>query len=331
MIRIVLLAAIAVILFLANIFFGAIHIPAGDVVAALVGESGNEALQFIVVSSRFPQAITAALAGASLAVTGLLLQTAFRNPLAGPSILGISSGSSLGVAIVMLLLGGSLSMGSLEWTGFAAVLTGALAGSLLIMGILIALSAIVRNNLILLITGILVGYLTSSITTLLSSLSTAQGLQGYVMWGMGTFGDVSMGQLPVFSSLTGLGLVMSLLLAKPLNILLLGDNYASNLGINVRIIRNYLLLTTGILTAIVTAFCGPVAFVGLAVPHTARLIFRTDNHWILIPSSMLIGAILCLGCNVASTIPENAVIPINALTPVIGVPVILYVILHSKK
>lgn len=314
----------------ANLFFGAVHISPEEVINALTGVSQNEALSFIVLDSRLPQAATALLGGAALAVTGLLLQTAFHNPLAGPSILGISSGASLGVALVMLFLGGSVSLGNLTWGGYAAVVVGALSGSLLIMGVLIALSTIVRNNLMLLITGIMIGYLTSSVVTLLSSVSTAQGLQSYVMWGMGSFGDVSSRQLPWFSAFTIVGLLMSLLLAKPLNILLLGDNYALNLGINVKAVRNLLLLATGVLTAIVTAYCGPVSFVGMAVPHISRMFFKTDNHWVLIPATMLSGAILCLGCNLVSTIPENNVIPINALTPVVGVPVILYVILRSR-
>lgn len=314
----------------ANLFFGAVHISPEEVINALTGVSQNEALSFIVLDSRLPQAVTALLGGAALAVTGLLLQTAFHNPLAGPSILGISSGASLGVALVMLFLGGSVSLGNLTWGGYAAVVVGALSGSLLIMGVLIALSTIVRNDLMLLITGIMIGYLTSSVVTLLSSVSTAQGLQSYVMWGMGSFGDVSSRQLPWFSAFTIVGLLMSLLLAKPLNILLLGDNYALNLGINVKAVRNLLLLATGVLTAIVTAYCGPVSFVGMAVPHISRMFFKTDNHWVLIPATMLSGAILCLGCNLVSTIPENNVIPINALTPVVGVPVILYVILRSR-
>lgn len=314
----------------ANLFFGAVHISPEEVINALTGVSQNEALSFIVLDSRLPQAVTALLGGAALAVTGLLLQTAFHNPLAGPSILGISSGASLGVALVMLFLGGSVSLGNLTWGGYAAVVVGALSGSLLIMGVLIALSTIVRNNLMLLITGIMIGYLTSSVVTLLSSVSTAQGLQSYVMWGMGSFGDVSSRQLPWFSAFTIVGLLMSLLLAKPLNILLLGDNYALNLGINVKAVRNLLLLATGVLTAIVTAYCGPVSFVGMAVPHISRMFFKTDNHWVLIPATMLAGAILCLGCNLVSTMPENNVIPINALTPVVGVPVILYVILRSR-
>ncbi|ROT08454.1 iron ABC transporter permease [Lepagella muris] len=331
MIRFIILIVSVILLFVSNLFFGAVHISANDVMSALFGRMQNDALRFIIVDSRLPQAFTALFAGGGLAVSGLLMQTIFRNPLAGPSILGISSGASLGVAVVMLFMGGTLSVGYMSWGGYAATVVGALIGSLLIMGILIMLSSIVKSDLLLLIIGILIGYLTSSIVTLLSSISTAQGVQGYVMWGMGSFGDVSMKQLPIFSILVLLCMVGTFFLAKPLNILLLGDNYAINLGINVRKIRNILLLATGILTAIITAYCGPLAFIGMAVPHIARMIFKTDNHWILIPASMLCGSMLCLGCNVVSAIPENTVIPINALTPVVGVPVILYVILGRKR
>ena len=331
MTRFVILLLLTVVLFMANIFFGAIDIPFGDVVSALKGNIAyDNPIGFIVLGSRLPQAVTALLAGAGLAVGGLLLQTAFRNPRAGPSILGVSSGASLGVALIMLLLGGGFSIGGWSWGGRVAVVTGAFAGSLSIMGILMLLSAVVRSDLMLLITGIMIGYLTSSVVTLLSSLTTAQGLQGFVMWGMGTFGDVSGDQLPWFAAITAIGLLMSMLLAKPLNILLLGENYARNLGVRVMLVRNSLLFTTGILTAVITAYCGPVAFIGMAVPHMARMYFRTDNHWVLLPSTMLIGGIMALACNVVSTIPESNIIPINALTPVAGVPVILYVLLKRR-
>lgn len=289
----------------------------------------SETVRFIVIENRLPQAITALLAGSGLAVTGLLMQTSFRNPLAGPSVLGISSGASLGVAIVSLLFGGTLSWGALSWTGNAAIILGALIGSLVVMGVLLLLSARLKNDLMLLIVGMLIGYLTSSVVSLLSSLATAGSLQGFIFWGMGTFSNVSLSKIPVFSVLTLTGLIMSWLLAKPLNILLLGDNYARNLGLNLNRVRNILLISTGLLTAIITAYCGPIAFIGLAMPHVARLIFRTDNHWILIPASMLCGAGVCLGCNLLSVIP-NTIIPINALTPIVGVPVILYVILHRR-
>lgn len=322
---------ILTVLFLANIFFGAVHIDAGEVIEVLKGDgNGNEVIRFIVVGSRFPQAVTAMLAGAGLGVAGLLLQTGFRNPLAGPSVLGISSGASLGVAFVMLLFGGSISIGELSLGGYVAIVAGAIFGSMLIMGILIALSSIVRDNLMLLIAGIMTGYLTSSVVTLLSSMSSAIGIQGYVMWGMGSFSDVSLTQLPWFSMIVALGLVMAMTLAKPLNILLLGDNYARNLGINVTRVRNMMLISTGVLTGVVTAYCGPVAFVGMAIPHVSRIYFRTDNHWVLIPATMLTGAVMTLACNAASTVPENFVIPINALTSLVGVPIILAVILRRK-
>lgn len=327
----VILVLLTAGLFVANLFFGAISIPAEEVIKALLGKSENNTLYFIVTGSRLPQAVTALGAGAGLGVAGLLLQTAFRNPLAGPSILGISSGASLGVAIVILFLGGNLSIGGYVWGGYGAIIIGALAGSMLIIGILLFFSTIVKSDLLLLITGIMIGYLTSSVVTLLSSVSTAQGVQGYVMWGMGSFSDVTSDRLLWFSVFTFIGLIMALTLAKPLNLLLLSDSYASNLGLNVQKIRNLLLITTGVLTAVITAYCGPVSFIGMAVPHISRLLFRTDNHWVLLPSTMLFGAIVALLCNVASILPENMVIPINALTPVIGVPVILYVIVHRRK
>ncbi|MDE7496974.1 MAG: iron ABC transporter permease, partial [Muribaculaceae bacterium] len=237
------------------------------------------------------------------------------------------SGASLGVALVTLLFSGTLSVGALSWSGNAALVAGAAAGSFLTMGLLILLSVRLRNDLMLLIAGILLGYLTSSVVTLLSSLSTAAGVQSFVVWGMGTFGGVSLDTLPLFSILTIAGLIFSVTLAKPLNILLLGDNYARNLGVELGKVRNMLLGVTGLLTAIITAYCGPIGFIGLAMPHISRLLFRTDNHWVLLPATMLTGAIVALACNLASVSAAN-VIPINALTPAIGVPVILYVILR---
>lgn len=330
--RFLLLSILILLLLAANVFFGAIDIPFADVCDILAGDVGLDTpLGFIVLGSRIPAAITALLGGAGLAVTGLMLQTAFRNPLAGPSILGISSGASLGVALVMLLFGGSITLGTLSFGGYAAVIMGALAGSLAIMALLIAFSARVKGDLMLLIIGIMTGYLTSSVVTLLSSLSTAEGVRGYVMWGMGTFSGVTLPQLGWFAGMTSIGLLLSLLLAKPLNLLLLGENYARNLGVHVGRVRNLLLLVTGILTAVITAFCGPVSFIGLAMPHIARMIWRTDNHWILMPGTMLCGAVTALACNLLSVLPASNVIPINALTPIIGVPVIIYVIFRRNR
>lgn len=327
-----ILAIFVVALWCVNIFLGAVSIPAEDVWNAIRGNLAEDDITcYIVHENRIPQATTALLAGAALAVTGLMLQTAFRNPLAGPSILGISSGASLGVAIVMLFLGGSISVAGSSVGGYSAIILGAIIGAFVITSILTAVSLKVKNTLMLLIVGIMTGYLTSSIVTLLSSLSTAQSLQGYVFWGMGTFGSVSSQQIPWVSTLIIVSLFLSMLLAKPLNLLLLGDNYALNLGVNVNRVRTYLLLITGLLTAIVTAFCGPIAFIGLAMPHIARMLMRSDNHWILIPATMLCGASVALACNVISIIPSGNSIPINALTPIVGVPVILYVILSPSS
>lgn len=324
-----LLTLVTVLLVLCNLFFGAVSLPAREVWSALTGSSSDEVVRFIVMESRLPQAVTALLAGAALSSSGLMLQTLFRNPLAGPSVLGITSGASLGVALIMMLAGGALTTWTSSFGSSLTITAGALAGSFLVMGLLVVISSKIRGNLTLLIVGMMVGYLASSVVTLLSSLSTAQSLQGYVMWGMGTFANVGVTQLPWFSVLTLGGLLLSMLLAKPLNLLLLGDNYAANLGVNVHRVRLRLLAATGLLSAIVTACCGPVSFIGLAMPHIARLIFRTDDHLVLMPATMLCGSILALGCNVASVIPDGNIIPINALTPLAGVPVVLYVIMRG--
>lgn len=329
-IKFILLLAATVLLFGINIIFGAVELPMDEILNVLQGGNRDTIAGYIIIENRMPQAFAATLGGAALAVTGLLLQTTFRNPLAGPSILGISSGASLGVAIVMLMLCGSIAIGSSAIGGYAAVITGAIIGSLTITFILTAISMRVANSLMLLIVGIMTGYLTSSVVTLLSSLTTAQGLQGYVMWGMGSFSGMSLSQLPWFATLTSICLILSLMLAKPLNIMLLGDNYARNLGVNISKVKTQILLLTGIMTAIVTAFCGPVAFIGLAVPHIAALLFKTDNHRIILPATAVAGAIVALGCNILSVLPGDRVLPINALTPIVGVPVILYVIISRQ-
>lgn len=325
------LAILTSVLFLANIFFGSVHIPTDQVIDVLTGRGEPGIAKFIILGNRMPMAITAMFGGAALAVTGLMLQTAFRNPLAGPSILGISSGASLGVALVMLAMDGVVAIGESEIGGYAAVIAAAIAGSLLITGILTLISLRVKNTLMLLIVGILTGYLTSSIVTLLSSLAESERVHGYVMWGMGSFSQVSTDQLPWMSIFIIICLGASLLLAKPLNILLLGDNYARNLGVRVDKVKTLLLIVTGVMTAVVTAYCGPVAFIGLAMPHVARMLTRTDNHWVLMPATMLSGSAVALGCNILSVLPSHTVIPLNALTPLVGVPVILYVILSANR
>ena len=326
------LGLVVIILFALNLLLGSVRIPAADVVSILLGNEASKASwQFIVLESRLPQAITATLCGAALAVSGLMLQTAFRNPLAGPSVFGINSGAGLGVALVMLFLGGGLSVGSVSITGFAAILSAAFVGSMTVMAIIFFFSTLVRNSVMLLIIGIMIGYISNSAISLLNFFATDEGVKSYMVWGMGSFGGVSMSNMPVFAIVTIAGLFGALLLIKPLNALMLGDRYAENLGVNIMQVRNWLLIVTGVLTAITTAFCGPVAFIGLAVPHIARLLLTTDNHRQLLPATLLCGSVVALVCNLICYLPgESGVIPLNAVTPLIGAPVIIYVIARKR-
>ena len=326
------LSLVIVVLFILNLLTGSVSIPASEVIRILLGEESEKASwQFIVLQSRLPQAITALLCGAALAVSGLLLQTAFRNPLAGPSVFGINSGAGLGVALVMLLFGGGLSVGSLQLSGFAAILLAAFIGAMAVMAVIFFFSTLVRNSVMLLIIGIMIGYISNSAISLLNFFATDEGVKSYMVWGMGSFSGVSMANMPVFAGVTLLGLFASLLLIKPLNALLLGDRYAENLGVDILRVRNWLLIVTGLLTAVTTAFCGPVAFIGLAVPHIARLLLSTDNHRVLLPATILCGAVVALVCNLLCFLPgETGVIPLNAVTPLIGAPVIIYVIASRR-
>ena len=326
------LGLVVAILFALNLLLGSVSIPAGDVISILLGdETAKASWQFIILESRLPQAITATLCGAALAVSGLMLQTAFRNPLAGPSVFGVNSGAGLGVALVMLFLGGGLSVGSVSITGFAAILLAAFVGAMTVMTIIFFFSTLVRNSVMLLIIGIMIGYISNSAISLLNFFATDEGVKSYMVWGMGSFGGVSMANMPVFAIVTLAGLIGALLLIKPLNALMLGDRYAENLGVNILRVRNWLLIVTGLLTAITTAFCGPVAFIGLAVPHIARLLLTTDNHRQLLPATLLCGSVVALVCNLICYLPgESGVIPLNAVTPLIGAPVIIYVIARKR-
>lgn len=327
------LSVLTLLLVAANIYFGSVNIPARAVTDILSGNEVEKASwTYIVLESRIPQTVTALLTGAALSVSGLMLQTVFNNPLADSSILGISSGSSLGVALVMLGLGGSIVASDVTIGGFLSVIAGALAGAVMIMAVILFLSTMIKNNVMLLIVGIMIGYITSSAISLLNFFSTAEGVQSYITWGMGSFSGVSLNQLPAFSITVVIGLAISALLIKPMNALLLGTRYAENLGINIKKTRNLLLLSTGILTAATTAFCGPISFIGLAVPHIARLLLGTSNHNILLPVTALCGASMALLCSVICILPgESGIIPINAVTPIIGAPVIIYVIINQKK
>ena len=328
-----ILAVIILLLMAGNLFLGAVSIPASAVCDILMGNEVEKASwSFIVWESRFPQCITALLCGAALSVSGLMLQTVFSNPLADPSILGISSGASLGVALVMLAGGGTIVTGAFTLSGFLSVIVGAFPGASVVMGLILFLSTLIRNSVMLLIAGIMIGYITSSAISLLNFFATAEGVHSYMIWGLGNFGGVSLQQLPVFSAVTLLGLFTAVLLIKPLNALLLGPRYAENLGVNIRRIRNLLLIATGLLTAVTTSFCGPVAFIGLAVPHIARLMLGTSNHNSLLPVTLLTGSAMALLCNLICVLPgEAGIIPLNAVTPILGAPVIIYVIINQRK
>ena len=327
------ISLLIVILLCVSLLVGAVDIPADKVVDIVMGkESGKASWDYIVLQSRLPQALTAMLCGSSLAISGLMLQTAFRNPLAGPSVFGINSGASLGVALVMLYLGGSITAGSFSLTGFFAVLAAAFVGAMVVMIVIFLFSTVVKDNVMLLIIGIMIGYIASSAISLLNFFATEEGVQSYMVWGLGNFGGVSMKQMPAFAIVSVIGLACSLLFIKPLNALLLGEKYARNLGVNTQRLRNNLLLVTGLLTAISTAFCGPVGFIGLAVPHVARMILNPDNHKSLMPATILTGAAVAMICNIITVLPGNAgIIPLNAVTPLMGAPVIIYVILSQKN
>ena len=327
-----LMTLIVAALFLINVFSGSVHIPFTDVWHVLFGGGEvKDSWRYIVLESRLPQAITALLCGASLAVSGLLLQTAFRNPLADPSIFGINSGAGLGVALVMLFFGGSLGIGGLETSGFAAVLVAAFAGAMAVMALIFLFSTMVRSNVMLLIIGIMIGFLASSAISLLTFFASDEGVKSYMVWGLGNFGGVPMKHMLLFVIINIIALSTAVSLIKPLNALLLGEQYAENLGVNTRRLRHLLIIITGVLTAVTTAFCGPIAFIGLAVPHIARLCLTTENHRQLLPATILTGAAVALLCNLICYLPgENGILPLNAITPLIGAPVIIYVIARHR-
>lgn len=311
-------------LLLVSLMVGAVAIPPSDVVRILFFGDGEETWRYIVTDIRLPQALAAMLSGSALAVSGLLLQTCFHNALAGPDVFGISSGASLGVAVVVLFLGGAVA----SLSGYLAIVAAALVGAIGVTLLLLGLSARVANRVLLLIVGLMVGYVASSIVTLLNAMASADSVRSFVFWGMAGFGNISLDQLAPFSAVLLVCLAAALLLPKPLDALLLGEEYAESLGISVRRVRWLALLLTGILTAVTVAFCGPISFIGLAVPHFARLLLPTGVHRHLLPASLLGGAIVALLCNIICSL--QPALPLNAVTPLLGAPVILYVIVKRR-
>lgn len=331
----VLLISLFVALFIVNIGFGSVSIPFDDILKVLVGdEASRQAYTSIILKSRLPQTITAVLAGAGLAVGGLQMQTLFRNPLAGPSILGISSGAGLGVALVVLFAGNILgiSISTYGWFGHLTVVGAAFLGAFVVLLLIVLFARALRDNTILLIVGIMVGYAASSIIGVLKFYSPKEDVHAYVIWGLGSFSNVLWEHLMILIPVVFVGLFISLLLIKPLNVLVLGENYAENLGINIKRTRISILFCTGLLTAAITAFCGPIAFLGLAVPHLTKGIFRTSDQKILMPAVILAGSVLALFCNIVARMPGfEGALPINVVTGLIGAPIVISVIVKRRK
>lgn len=315
--------AIAAIAAIAAMVCGSVHIPTSEVLSILTGHTPDkDTWGHIILDLRLPAVITAVLAGMSLAVAGLLMQTIFSNPLAGPSIMGVSSGASLGVAVLVLLFG----------AGTGAVVSGAILGAMAVVVLLVALAGILRSGVMLLIVGILISYLSSSAIILLNYAASEQSVHTYVLWGMGTFSDTSWDQMAVPAAITTIGMCAAVFMAKGLNAMLMGENYAVNLGVRVWALRAWALLTAGTLTAVTTAYCGPIAFIGLAVPHIARLALGSTNHHRLLPLTMACGAATALLTLWLCTLPSRwGAVPVNAITPIIGVPVIIYIILNRRR
>lgn len=331
---IIIVISIGVFLFL-NLILGSVSIPLSSV-WNIISESGDEpvAWQNIIWKSRMPQALTALVAGAGLSIGGLQMQTIFRNPLAGPSVLGISSGASMGVAFVVLLSGsiGGTALSHLGLIGELALSVAAIAGALSIMALIVFASSKVKGNVTLLIIGVMIGYLANAVIGVLKFFSVEEDIKAYVIWGLGSFSRVSGNQVTLFVSIMAVIIPLSFLLVKSLNLLMLGDGYARNLGLNIKRARILVITCSGVLTAIVTAYCGPIIFLGLAVPHLCRAIFQTSDHRILMPAAMLIGASMALACNLIARMPGfEGALPVNSVTALVGAPVVASVLFRKRK
>ena len=330
-----LIMASIFLFFFLNLVLGSVSIPLRAVWNILWG-TGNESViwQNIIWKSRVPQALTALVAGAGLSVSGLQMQTVFRNPLAGPSVLGISSGASMGVAFVVLLSGslGGVALSKLGFMGEIALTIAAIVGSLSIMALIVFVSQKVRGNVTLLIIGVMIGYIANAVIGVLKFFSVEEDIRAYVIWGLGSFARVSGDQMTLFICIMVVLLPLSFLLVKTLNRLLLGDAYARNLGLNIKRARLLVITCSGVLVAIVTAYCGPIIFLGLAVPHLCRGMFRTSDHRILMPASLLAGASLALVCNLIARMPGfEGALPVNSVTALVGAPVVMSVLFNKRR
>lgn len=319
-------AATAVVLFLVDLACGSVNLPLRDVAAALTGGNCPEPTLRIVIDIRLVKSVMAVIAGIALSVSGLQMQTVFRNPLAGPYVLGISSGASLAVALYILsasALGiGLSSAGTLGMAGAAWI------GAALILAIVTAVGRRIKDIMVILILGIMISSGISSIVQILQYLSSDEALKSFVVWTMGSLGSVTMAQLPIVAGATGVGIALAVATAKPLNILLLGEEYASSMGLDLRRSRLLIFASTALLAGTVTAFCGPIGFIGLAMPHIARAIFATADHRVLLPASALVGAVAMLGCDIIS---KSFTLPVNAITALTGIPVVIWIVIRNRS
>jgi iron complex transport system permease protein len=322
-----------VFLFLINISLGSVSIPIKDVFNSLIGgNSTKETWEYIIINYRLPKAITAILVGIGLSISGLLMQTLFRNPLAGPYVLGLSSGASLGVAVVILgatLLPAGLS--TILLSSYGIVLASSI-GSFLVLLAVLAVAQRLRDTMAILIVGLMFGSLTSAIVGTLTYFSTAEQLQKFTFWSLGNLGNLPWSSILILSICVTIGLLLSLFSIKPLNALLLGENYARSLGMNYKKTRLIIIFATSILAGSITAYAGPIAFIGLAVPHIAKLVFQTSNHTVLFWSTLLLGAIIMLICDSISQLPGSDItLPINAVTSIFGAPIVIWLLIRKRK
>ena len=329
----ILLSVLLIVLFFLNISLGSVSIPFKEIFYTLIGDTCiKDSWQTIVLDFRVPKAITAILVGSGLSICGLLMQTLFKNPLAGPFVLGISSGASLGVAL--LILGSSIFGGfflTSSMSNWSLAIAASLGAFLVLFAVIMAANSL-RNTMSILIIGLMFGSLTSAVIAILAYFSEAAQIQQYLFWSFGSLGNLSWSELSVFGSIYLVGILACLIIIKPLNSFLLGENYAKSLGINIKKSRTIILVITSVLTGVITAFSGPIAFIGLAVPHIAKMLFTTSNHKILIPASAIIGGIVLLICDSIAQLPTSEfTLPINAITSLFGAPIVIWLIIRKKK
>jgi iron complex transport system permease protein len=335
-IKILVLLSLFVIAFLLDVALGSVHIPVKEVLRILFSaDAGNESWIYIIEKIRLPKALTAVLVGCGLSVSGLQMQTLFRNPLAGPSVLGITAGASLGVALVMLSAGSITSLYTIKELGISGswlVIVASSLGAALIMVLIVSISSSLKDNVVVLIVGVMIGNITLSVISIWQYFSSPELIKDYLMWTFGSLGGVTGNQLLILATVVFAGLLISFFSSKLLDALLLGDNYARSMGLTVQRARLLIVLSTSILAGGITAFCGPIGFIGIAVPHLARALFNTSSHRVLIPACCLVGTVLMLICDIVAQMPgSQTVLPINVITALVGAPVVIWIIAGPTK